>query len=98
MHSWALQGLEVDAASAAVESNRSLGAPLSGIRSWFSPLAYQWIPISPWGGRCGTFHTFLTHQSSFSRVMTEECAAGLTLVQLAEISRCRSRIKFLSAS
>lgn len=76
--SWPLQGLEVDAAAAAVESNRSLGAPLGGNRSWVSPLAYQWIPVSQWGDPSGTFHTFLMHQSSFSHIMTEECAAGLT--------------------
>lgn len=84
-----------------MESNTSSssGAPLSGIRSWFSSLAYQWIPISQWGGLSRTFHTFLMHQSGFSQIMTEECAAGQTLIQLAEIfSRCRSRIKFLSAS
>lgn len=32
IHSWVLQGLEVDAASAAVGSNRSFRAPFSGIR------------------------------------------------------------------
>lgn len=72
-----------------------MGAPLSGTRSWFSPPAYQWIPISQWGGLSGTFHTFLMYLTDFSQIMTEECAAGQTLIQLAEIfSRCRSRIKF----
>lgn len=51
--------------------------------------------ISQWGGLSGTFHTFLMYLTDFSQIMTEECAAGQTLMQLAEIfSRCRSRIKF----
>lgn len=64
-----------------------------------SPLACKGIHISQRGDLSDTYRTFPMHQSSFSEIMTEECAGGQTLVKLGEIFlRFRQRIKFLLAS